>query len=250
MVKPPYTHPHCQLLGVHINILRWADILNIVGWHISDGQQITLSYANAHTLNLAVEDAAIKNLLNRSDITYCDGNGVRWAAQYHGINIPERHTGADWIWKLGQAASAQDWSVYWLGNPPGMTEYASQRLKRHFPNLRIHHDHGYHKKTGSENTAVLERIRKAQPDILLVGMGTPTQESWIHQNKDALSMVPVLWALGAAAEFVAQPQTRNGPRWMLNHLEWLNRLISDPKRMWRRYLLGNPKFVWRVLKDK
>ena len=94
---------------------------------------------------------------------------------------------------------------------------------------------------------MLDRIEEVAPDILLVGMGTPTQERWIATHRNRLSSVPILWALGAAAEFVAHPETRPGPRWMTQHLEWMSRLMADPQRLWKRYLLGNPKFVWRIL---
>ena len=220
--------------------------MSLVDWHMTAQQQISLSYANAHTINLAFENEDIKQLLNRSDITYCDGNGVRWAAKQYGIDIPERHTGADWIWKLAKEAEQQQWTLYWIGNEAGLTELASERLRAHFPDLQVHCDHGFHPSSGPEHEAMLTRIEDANPDILLVGMGTPTQEIWIEKHRERLSSIPILWALGAAAEFVAHPETRPGPKWMTEHLEWVSRLMADPGRMWKRYLLGNPKFVWRI----
>lgn len=250
MAKIRPTYASCQLLGVRVDILRWNELMSLIDWHISAQSQLSLSYANAHTINLAYENKSVRNLLNRSDITYCDGNGVRWGAMQNGINIPERHTGADWIWKLAQEAARQKWTLYWLGNAEGMTEQASLRLRSHFPELHIHSDHGFYPSSGPEYESMITRIESAKPDILLVGMGTPTQEEWIDAHRKRLSDIPILWAVGAAAEFVAQPETRPGPKWMTKHLEWVSRLASDPKRMWKRYLLGNPKFIWRILTSK
>ena len=241
--------PIIKLLNVRIDIVTWADLINMVSLHINKKEPLCLSYANAHTLNLAAQHPKIGQLLNASDITYCDGNGVRLAGRINGVDIPERHTGADWIWKLAQEAEKQNWSIFWLGNAPGLTDLAAKRLQQHFPKLHIETAHGFHKKTGQENDAIIARINAADCDILLVGMGTPTQEQWIQSNKRNIK-TPVLWALGAAAEFVAQPRTRPGPDWLITHLEWVSRLWANPRRLWKRYLIGNPAFLFRITLER
>ena len=96
---------------------------------------------------------------------------------------------------------------------------------------------------------MIDSVKEACPDILLVGMGTPCQEKWIAKYRENLE-VPVVWAVGALFDFVVGVQPR-GPRWMLDHgLEWLYRLFSNPMRLWRRYLIGNPIFILRVLRQR
>jgi N-acetylglucosaminyldiphosphoundecaprenol N-acetyl-beta-D-mannosaminyltransferase len=103
--------------------------------------------------------------------------------------------------------------------------------------------HGY-----EAGTDAVEEINRAAADILLVGMGTPTQEKWIADYQDQLD-VPVIWAVGALFDFVSGRIPR-GPHWMTEHgLEWLCRLAAEPAKLWRRYLIGNPLFLWRVIRS-
>jgi len=114
------------------------------------------------------------------------------------------------------------------------------------PTLRISGHHGYFAKTGPENHEIIELIREFQPDILYVGFGMPLQERWIADNIDDLH-TKVLLPLGACLDFYAGTRCRS-PHWMTdNGMEWLGRLFIEPKRLWRRYVLGNPIFLWRVL---
>jgi N-acetylglucosaminyldiphosphoundecaprenol N-acetyl-beta-D-mannosaminyltransferase len=130
--------------------------------------------------------------------------------------------------------------VAWVAGEPGVVEAAASHLQARHPALHIDAFHGFHPKEGSENLALIARVNAARPDILLVGMGTPLQERWVLENRPRLQ-VPVVWCLGATADFVSGKVPR-GPELLLGQ-EWLARLVVDPKRLWRRYLLGN----WRVM---
>jgi N-acetylglucosaminyldiphosphoundecaprenol N-acetyl-beta-D-mannosaminyltransferase len=136
--------------------------------------------------------------------------------------------------------------VFILAGGEGVADRAAQRLRSRYPGIGIvgtHHGYVSGKAASAEAVAL---INAASPDIVLVGMGTPIQEYWIQENRAAIR-APVVWAVGALFDFVAEIQPR-GPRWMLDSgFEWLFRLVSDPKRLWRRYLIGNPLFISRVL---
>ena len=127
---------------------------------------------------------------------------------------------------------------------------AAEELQAQYPGLKIagtHHGHYDH--DGPENDQVLAEIDALHPAIVLVGFGTPLQEKWIGRNSSGLD-TPVVWAVGALVDFVTG-KTPRAPRWMLEHgLEWLYRLWVEPRRLWRRYVLGNPLFIWRVLKQR
>jgi len=239
--------PHIDILGVEVDRCTWAELLARVEGLVAAGGRATVAYANIHVLNTSVGDPALRAFLNAADVCYCDGAGVRLGASVLGDAIPERMTGADWIHDLGRAAAGR-WRLFWLGSEPGVTEKAATVLMEANPGLEIVADHGYHAKEGAENDALIARINAARPDILLVGMGTPVQEGWVAANRDRIE-VPVVWVLGATADFVSGKVSR-GPAVLYNNQEWLARLLTEPRRLWRRYLLGNTAFLARVARQR
>ncbi|MCB9777304.1 MAG: WecB/TagA/CpsF family glycosyltransferase [Alphaproteobacteria bacterium] len=237
-----------DVLGVHVHPLSWDDLLERVGAAIAAGERRTVAYANVHVLNTAARDGGLTRFLNGVDLCFCDGNGVRAGARLLGADLPHRMTGADWIWDLAARAEAEGWRIYWIGGAPGVTEDAAAVLRSRHPGLQLATDHGYHPRTGPEDAASIERINAFAPDIVLVGMGTPTQEYWVDARRDRID-APVVWCLGATADFLAG-RTPRGPRWFTDRAEWVGRLIAEPGRLWKRYLLGNPLFMARVLAQR
>ena len=231
-----------QVLGVRIDCLRRAELLERVAHAARRQINLTILYANAHCMNLQYKDRAYRDILADVDIVYCDGMGVVLAARLTGQTIPERMTGADWIEDLCRVAVERDLALYFLGGTPEAVQGTAAALGTRYPGLCIAGaSDGY--TVGSESIA---RINQAHPDVLLVGMGPPRQEKWIARHRSELD-VPVVWAVGGLFDVVSGRVPR-GPRWMTQHgLEWLCRLMVEPRRLWRRYLLGNPRFLWRVL---
>ena len=238
-----------SLLGVGVDRVSLPDLLEGVQALAGTPGQRCVMYANVHVLNMAYHDPDLRDILNRADLVYCDGAGVVLGARLLGRRLPSRMTGADWIDPLCRSCLENGTTLYFLGGRPGVGTRAARTLRERYPGVEIvgvHH--GYIDETDICDEAVAD-INAAGPDILLVGMGTPTQEKWIAAHRDQLE-VPVVWVVGALFDFVAGVQPR-GPRWMLdNGLEWLYRLYSDPGRLWRRYLVGNPLFLLRVLKQR
>jgi N-acetylglucosaminyldiphosphoundecaprenol N-acetyl-beta-D-mannosaminyltransferase len=226
--------------------LRLSDLLERVSGFAHDGQRHRVMYANIHVLNIASHDLELRRILNAADIVYCDGSGVRWGARLLGVALPERMTGADWIHPACQRWEAEGLRVFFLGGVSNVAERAVAKLTRLYPALNLV---GAHSGFFDDSAAVVAAINTAQPDVLLVGMGTPVQERWIDENFDHLG-VPVVWGMGALMDFVSD-QVQRGPRWMTDHgFEWLARLVTEPRRLWKRYLVGNPLFLWRVLKQR
>ncbi|HZS93316.1 MAG TPA: WecB/TagA/CpsF family glycosyltransferase [Chloroflexota bacterium] len=194
-------------------------------------------------MNVAYADRQYRDILNGADLVYCDGTGVRLGARIAGLTLPERMTGADWIDDLAGLAVRDGLSLFLLGGVPGSARDAAAVLTHRYPGLTVAGTaDGYH--LDSESIAA---INAARPDVLLVGMGTPRQERWIAEHRVAIE-VPVVWAVGALFDFVSGRIPR-GPAWMTEHgLEWLCRLAAEPGKLWRRYLIGNPHFLWRVLR--
>ena len=232
-----------DVLGVGVDRCDLRGLLDRVDELVRAKGRSTVAYANIHVLNTSVNDPELRAFLNGVEVCYCDGAGVVLGAKVLGETLPERMTGADWIWDLAREAEGR-WRLFWLGSEPGVTETAAAKLRERQPGLDVITDHGYHKKDGPENDALIDRINAAAPDILLVGMGTPVQERWVMANRDRIH-APVVWVLGATADFVSGKVSR-GPAVLYNNQEWLARLITEPRRLWKRYLLGNTVFLARV----
>ena len=241
-----------NLLGVDVCTLSVESLMNFVSRTTLAGGKARAVYANIYAINLAQDLAWFRDFFNRSDVVYCDGFGVKWGARLLGLRIPYRYTPPDWIKLLAAECARQNFSLYLLGARPGVAKKVVVILKQQFPDLRIvgtHHGY-FDKSPGSiENETVLKAINATSPDILLVGLGMPLQEHWLMENWDRFE-AKVALPVGALFDYMAGELPR-APHWMTDHgLEWVGRLIVEPRRLWRRYLLGNPRFLWLVLKQR
>lgn len=241
--------PAVRVLGVTIHTLSVEQLLSLVSQAIIRQERMMIAYANVHGLNLACERPWFRAFLNRSEVVFCDGFGVKWGARLLGQSIPQRFTPPDWLDRLASMAGRHGFRLFLLGARPGVADKAAARLQARSPGVQIvGTQHGYFDKTAGsiENEAVLQAINAAQPHILIVGFGMPIQERWLLENWRHIE-APVALPVGAAFDYIAG-ETQRGPGWMTDHgLEWLSRLVIEPRRLWRRYLIGNPLFLWRVL---
>jgi N-acetylglucosaminyldiphosphoundecaprenol N-acetyl-beta-D-mannosaminyltransferase len=136
-----------------------------------------------------------------------------------------------------------------LGGPPGVAEVAAERLCERHPGLQIAAHHGYFLDSAQDEQAAIEKIRVFAPGLLLVGMGMPRQECWATARRAQLE-VPVVMTVGALFEYLAGTVAR-GPRWLTDHgFEWLCRVWYEPRRLWRRYLIGNPAFLMLIVRQR
>jgi len=242
--------PAVHVLGVGVHPLS---VETLHAWMTrviaARGHELVL-HANAHALNLASSEPWFRDFLNAAPVVFCDGAGVMLGARILGARIPERITYADWMWQLAALAEERDWSFYFLGARPGVAERAVIRLRTRRPRLRVAGVHdGYFERRGAENDAVVNAINAAAPDILVVGLGMPLQEAWLRDNWERLD-VPLALTGGAVFDYLSG-SLRRAPRWMTGSgLEWLGRLAIEPRRLWRRYLLGNPIFLARVVRQR
>jgi N-acetylglucosaminyldiphosphoundecaprenol N-acetyl-beta-D-mannosaminyltransferase len=241
-----------NILGVQVASVRLQDVLDLIRRTVERKQRALITHVNITGALLAYENEWMRQFLNASDLVYCDGMGVKLGAKLLGWDIPERFTLADWIWQLVALAEEEGFSIFLLGNPPGIAEAAAARLRARMPKLNIAGaQHGYFEKSPDhpENLDVLEKINASEADILLVGFGMPIQEKWLQENWDRLE-VNVAISVGALFEYVAGDLKR-GPRWMTEHyLEWLARMVISPHRYANRYIHDAPLFLYRILHQK
>lgn len=201
-----------------------------------------LYFVNAHTLNLAAQDPAYREVLNGADAVFGDGTGVRWAARARGVRLQANLNGTDLTPALLRRRPGL--RVFLLGSAPDRVERVAAGFRRLFPACQlVGAHHGY--LDDATSAAVIARINAAAPDLLLVGMGNPIQERWIARHRAALEPRLTL-AVGGLLEYWAGGLDR-APEWMRRRgVEWLHLLRRQPWKA-RRYLLGNPAFIGRLL---
>jgi N-acetylglucosaminyldiphosphoundecaprenol N-acetyl-beta-D-mannosaminyltransferase len=211
--------------------------------------QRVLFYSNAHAVVLAEADADFRAALAAADVVFCDGAGVWLAARWLGAPLPARFTPPDWADRLGQVCAAAGRPLFLLGSTAEAVARAGAALRRMTPGLAVHTHHGYFDKAGPENEAVIAQINAVRPGALLVGFGMPAQELWITAHRGRLN-ANLLLAVGGMFDYLGGSKPR-GPRWLTDRgFEWLCRLLSEPRRLGRRYLLGLPRFAWIVARQK
>jgi len=242
-----------QMLGVRIHRLNAPSLVAAAANAAIARDRAIIAYVNAHGLNLAYEQPRLRHFFNqRARWVFCDGFGVRWAARLSGLPTPERLTPPDWIDLLAQACVSNQLSLYLLGGAAAVAEGAAKTLVDRHPTLRIAGvQHGYFDKTasGGDNARVVDCINQAAPDVLLVGFGMPVQEYWLDDNWSGLN-ASIALTVGALFNVLAGT-VRRAPKWMTDHgLEWAGRLLIEPSRLWRRYLVGNPLFLARVVRER
>lgn len=201
-----------------------------------------IAFANADCLNAANLDDEYRQLLASLPLVLPDGAGVKLAAAWcAGQRLRCNLNGTDLFPHLLGLAAHQGWSVFLLGGQPGVAKACADWVRTHYPAVRLAgHCHGY-----AHDADVLAQLARAKPDLLLVGLGAPRQEKWIARHRVQL---PCRLAMGVGGLFdYYSGRIPRAPLWMRElGLEWVFRLYQEPGRLWRRYLLGNARFLWRM----
>jgi len=238
------------ITGIKITNLNCTELLQEILEATKENQPHLILSGNVFSINLAQSLPWLKNMLNSAELVRNDSAGIQLAGKILGAPVKDRMTWADFGWDLATFCEKEGLKLFFLGNKPGIPEKAKSKLQEKHPHLKIVGTyHGYFEKQGSENEAVIDMINKTYPDILIVGLGMPLQEMWIRDNKDKLN-VSVIMTGGNCFTFLAGEETR-APAWMhKNGLEWIYRFIKEPRRMFHRYMIGNPLFFYRVIKQK
>jgi len=234
-----------DVLGLPIRPLRTDELIELLIGRARGGAATTVCYANAHTANLAWRDRRFRDALSGCDLLYADGASLVWASRWSERRLPERMTAADYFERFAKRCEEEGLSLYLLGGRPGVAEAAAARLRAAMPTLKVvGTHHGFFGQ--AESAGIVEEINRARPHVLAVGLSSPRQEYWLTENREALK-VPVRWCVGALYDYLAGLE-RRAPAWLCRMGgEWLFRLLVDPVGKWRRYVIGNPLFVWHTL---
>lgn len=236
-----------NILGVDVCVLDRNDAFSLIDTAVREKRHQKLAFLNAHGGNLASQNAAYRKTL-KSFKVLSDGIGVDVGSSIlYSSKFPANLNGTDFVPKMFENLTGSC-KVGLLGAEPGIAERAAAVFSRNHPRHEfIVISDGYF--TANEQQDVLGRLSEIEPDILLVALGNPQQETWIANHCNA-SNVTVPIGVGALLDFVAGKVMR-APDWMIKaRIEWVYRLWLEPSRMWRRYVLGNPVFILRILRQK
>lgn len=210
------------------------------------GARRRVHFINAHCINVMAGNAEYGRALATGDLVLPDGAGIELALRLTGTRLTENLNGTDFVPRLARAAAEAGKSIFLFGARPGIAEAAAAELVQRAPGLRIAGTHdGY---GGDTDAAIVARINASGADIVLVALGVPAQDAWLARNAAELT-APVTLGVGACFDFLAGFVSRAPRSLRRARLEWIWRLAQEPHRLARRYLLGNPAFVLRSLRD-
>ncbi len=231
------------LLGVEIDSLTIGDLSALIQEAVERGERWVIANHNLHSVYLFHRDAKMRALYREAKKIHIDGISLIWWGRVLGYRLGGAHrvTYLDGVYPLMRQAQRKGWRVFYLGGRPGVAERAARILRGRMPGLQIRTHHGFFSK--DENRNILGAIDFYRPHILMVGMGMPRQEHWVVDNLEYIQANAIL-TVGACFDYVAGV-IPVPPGWMVRlGLMWLFRLLSEPRRLWRRYLV-EPWFLAR-----
>lgn len=231
-----------SILDVMVDSVTMKEAVNAVERMIEEKKNALVATANAEMIMMTLKDRELKDILNHADLVVPDGAGTVWAARHLGFHMPERVAGFDLVQKLLARAPQKGLKIFFFGAAPGVAHKAKAAAEKKYPGISVVGVRdGYFKE--AEEADIVEEIRRAHPDLLLVALGVPRQEKWIKKHLLALG-VPVAIGVGGTFDVMAGIVKR-APVWMQRaKIEWLYRGVLQPKRIGR--LMALPKFVFKV----
>lgn len=246
---PPLDNEAYPLLDSRVHALTVAELHTRMDDAIKGNERRIFASHNLHSLYLQRTDAKLRSFYDRADYIRIDGMALIALGKLLGLPLRREHrvTYVDWLPVFMSKAAGAGWRVFYLGSKPEVVERATSMLRARFPLLQLATAHGYFQAQigHPENNRIIDEINAFRPQVLMVGMGMPRQQHWVLDNVDRLNVNAISTA-GAALDYVAGEIT-TPPRWSGRvGLEWLFRLVSEPRRLGRRYLL-EPWYILPLL---
>jgi N-acetylglucosaminyldiphosphoundecaprenol N-acetyl-beta-D-mannosaminyltransferase len=240
------TREKADILGCRVDLITSQEAISGIKALVERGRPAHVITLNAEIVYQAQANQDLREIINSADMITPDGIGIVWAGRRLGFNIRERVTGIDLFYRLCEEALNQGWKIYLLGSAPGVAEAAANQLAATYPGLQIcGTHHGYFSE--EDMPAMVQEIRHQAPHLLFVALGAPKQEIWIKKYKEQLG-VPACIGVGGSLDVIAGYKKR-APGWIIKvNMEWLYRLLAEPRRFKRQLVL--PKFVGLILKSK
>lgn len=243
-----------EILGYKVNTFSVAECADQIFRSLRTGERTWLACFNPHSYTVALKDKVFARALKDADWLVPDGAGVVFASRILGGSIKERVTGSDVFAYLNSHMNAAgSMRVFFLGSTEETLELIKQRMMRDYPAIKVAGTFSPPFKdvySSAEISEMVKAINSAAPDVLWVGLSAPKQEKFIFENRARLN-VKYVAAVGAVFDFYSGNVKRDKNSWFVNHgMEWLPRLLQEPKRLWKRMFVSAPVFMWHVIREK
>lgn len=237
-----------NILGVNVSAINMQDALDVIdGWVKNhDHQYVTIT--GVHGVMESQRDPAIRDMHNRAGLVTPDGMPLVWISHRRGFHSVDRVYGPDLMLEICRVSAETGYRHFFYGGGDGVADLLVARLRERFPHLEVAGTYTppFRPLTEAEDADIVRRINESRADIVWVGLSTPKQEKWMSSHLGRIDAA-VMIGVGAAFDFHAGLK-QQAPRWMQRRgLEWLFRLVSEPRRLGRRYLINNPSFIILVL---
>jgi N-acetylglucosaminyldiphosphoundecaprenol N-acetyl-beta-D-mannosaminyltransferase len=238
-----------QVLGVPIAAVQIPDVVaQMEEWIAGRERSHYICVANVHVIMEGRHDSSFGEVLRSADLCVPDGMPLVWLGRHRGHALHKRVYGPDLLIEFCRMTKDARYAHFFLGGKPGVAEKLSNELQGRFPGFQVAgiYSPPFRQLTQEEDEALIERINRAAPDVLWIGLGCPKQERWMREHRDKLH-VPAVVGVGQAFD-IHSGDAPQAPGWMReNGLEWVYRLYREPRRLWRRYLIYNTKFIFTLL---
>lgn len=233
----------CNILGVNINVTNMEDTVKVITENLDDIKGDYICVSNVHTTVMSYEDECYRDIQNSGFMALPDGKPLSVISKKRGFSKAERVTGPDLMEEIFKISEEKGYSHYFYGSTQETLDNLKEKLNKKYPNIKIvgMYSPPFRKLTEEESKEIEVNINSIKPDFIWVGLGAPKQEIWMSEHKDKVNGLMV--GVGAGFDYYAGNISR-APKWMQNmSLEWLYRLMQDPKRLFRRYFFTNLKFI-------
>lgn len=243
----PASIPSTEILGVPVSAINMGMAVTEIERWITEDDPGYVCIFTAHSIVECQDDHVFMNIAKNAGLVTPDGMPLVWLSRRAGQDHVSRVYGPDLMLELCQRSARTGHSHYFYGGMPGVADELVEKLLSRFPGLRVAGTHtpGMQVKGEIESAETIQAINDSEADIVWCGLGTPKQDYWVANHREVLN-APVLIAVGAAFDFHTG-RVKQAPAWMQKRgLEWLFRLSQDPRRLWKRYAVGNSRFVWNI----
>src|SRR5438105_11639172 len=240
-------HKQIEILGAFVDRVTLDEAVQRTYEFLTSGLSHQIVTVNVDFVRLAQENREFMEIINRSDLAIADGMPLVWASGWVGDRLPERVTGVELVERCCAVAAEEGYRVFLLGGEDGVAQAAAQVLTGRHPGLQI--AGAYSPPIGpfsdEEERKMVNMIKQARPHLLFVAFGAPKQDTWIAKHRDELA-VPVAIGVGGVFNFLTG-RLKRAPMWMQQHgLEWLYRVVQEPRRLWRRYFVMDLPVISRM----
>lgn len=243
--------PTFRVLDVSVAAIQIPETIALLEeWIHKRGKPRYVAVTGMHGLTEAQHDSGFKLILNSAGLVVPDGMPLVWLGRLRGHKLARRVYGPELMVTFFESAARKGFRHFLYGGAPGIPERLAENLQKRFPGTIITGTYSppYRALTGEEDSEAIKMVNDAKPDVIWVGLSTPKQERWMYEHRDIIQ-APVMIGVGAAFDINAGMK-KQAPQWMREHgFEWLFRLLQEPRRLWRRYLVNGSQFLFYVARD-